>query len=55
MIIRIYSVISIYFQLSKTEQLAELHWVKGLIVLEKSNSICLNMKFQLLKVEIQSV
>ena len=40
MIIRIYSIIPIYLQVSKTEGLAELHWVIGLSVLEKINSIC---------------
>ena len=38
-IIRIYTVLHIYLQVSETEGLAELHWVIGLSVLEKSNSI----------------
>ena len=38
-IIRIYTILHIYFQVSETEGLAELHWVIGLSVLEKINSI----------------
>ena len=36
----IYTNLHIYLQVSKTEGLAELHWVIGLSVLEKINSIC---------------
>ena len=38
-IIRIYTILHIYLQVSETEGLAELHWVIGLSVLEKINSI----------------
>ena len=38
-IIRIYKILHIYLQVSETEGLAELHWVIGLSVLEKINSI----------------
>ena len=38
-IIRIYTFLHIYLQVSETERLAELHWVIGLSVLEKINSI----------------
>ena len=38
-IIRIYKILHICFQVSETEGLAELHWVIGLSVLEKINSI----------------
>ena len=38
-IIRIYTLLLIYLQVSETEGLAELHWVIGLSVLEKINSI----------------
>ena len=38
-IIRIYTVLHIYLHVSETEGLAELHWVIGLSVLEKINSI----------------
>ena len=40
MIIRIYSIIPINLQVSKTERLAELDLVIGVSVLEKINSIC---------------
>ena len=39
MIVRIYSIIPIYLQLSKTEGLTEMHWLIGQSVLEKFNSI----------------
>ena len=38
-IIRIYTILHIYLQVSETDGLAELHWVIGLSVLEKINSI----------------
>ena len=38
-IIRIYINLHIYLQVSETEELAELHWVIGQSVLEKTNSI----------------
>ena len=38
-IIRIYTILHIYLQVSETEGLAELHWVIGLNVLEKINSV----------------
>ena len=38
-IIRIYTILHIYLQVSETEGLAELHWVIRLSVLEKINSI----------------
>ena len=38
-IIRIYTILHIYLQVTKTEGLAELHWVIGLSLLEKINSI----------------
>ena len=38
-IIRVYTILHIFLQVSKTEGLAELHWVIGLSVLEKINSI----------------
>ena len=38
-IIRICTILRIYLQVSETEGLAELHWVIGLSVLEKNNSI----------------
>ena len=37
--IRIYTILHIYLQVSETEGLAKLHWVIGLSVLEKVNSI----------------
>ena len=40
-IIRIYTILHIYLQVSETEGIAELHWVTGLSVLEKINSIYL--------------
>ena len=38
-IIRIYTILHIYLQVSETEGLAELHWVIGLSVLEQIYSI----------------
>ena len=38
-IIRIYTILHTYLQVSETKGLAELHWVIGLSVLEKINSI----------------
>ena len=38
-IIRIYTILHNYLQVSETEGLAELHWVIGMSVLEKINSI----------------
>ena len=38
-ITRIYIILHIYLQVSETEELAELHWVIGHSVLEKTNSI----------------
>ena len=38
-IIRIYTILHIYLQVSETKGLAELHWVIGQSVLEKFNSI----------------
>ena len=38
-IIRIYTILHIYLHVSKTEELAELHWVNGLNALEKINSM----------------
>ena len=38
-IIRIYTILHIYLQVSETEGLTELHWVIGLSVSEKINSI----------------
>ena len=39
-IIRIYTILHIYLQVSETAGLAELHWVIGLSALQKVNSIC---------------
>ena len=38
-IIRIYTILYIYLQVSETEELSELHWVIGQNILEKINSI----------------
>ena len=38
-IIRIYIILRIYLQVSKTEELVELQWVIGQSVIEKINSI----------------
>ena len=38
-IIRIYTILHIYLQISKTEGPVELHWVIGLSVLEKTNLV----------------
>ena len=46
---RIYTNLHIYLQVSKTEGLAELHWVIGLSVLEKINSIYFNIQYISLK------
>ena len=45
-IIRIYIVLHIYWQVSETERIAELHWLIGQIVLEKINQ-CTSTEYHL--------